>query len=1693
MKRKVVSFITALALCLNLCPAWAMAAGWKPDPGEFGYVSGEAGSDASPLAADDVDEIYNMKADESVTRAYNVTSRLRFDTHEYTYTATKTTAFIVKDQGKLYLFGKAVTSQNGAGVQVQTGGSLSITDPDLVVTGSTYALDVASSADKNVQLSGGTFTGQKAAIQVVDGNFTDLLKEGYGYFDASGKPIETADMAAAKTVVVKHTQDELTISWDAPSHEVPYDGAAVDNLPTLTITQATGDLSELVQYSYRKVSDGDVEFTNGLPVNAGKYEVKASIPEQQAYKAAETNPCLELTINKINPFITEPKAATLIYNGTAQELVTGEVHDGAVIRFARSKDGTYSTDIPTETNAGDYEVWYQVAETENYNGFGPAKIENVQIQRNSIKPTVELSEYKYLYDGAWKEPKVTVKYGEIILPSTEYTVTYENNREVSAPGNPAKVIVTDKPQGNYELERVEVKFEITKQTQDALSITNKPDTVTYGDQFTLNTSGGSDNGTVTWKITAGEDVAEVGENSGQVKIIGVGSATVKATKSGDDNFKEATAEWTFTVQSKPVTADVTVASKDYDGNPNVDPMKITATIKASDLVNNDNITISGLTGTYDNANVGTNKTVTLNSSAVTVTGNTDKKYIISYPATVKADITPKSVTVTVTLPDNNSYDYNYNGSAKTPTVTVTVDDNVNTELSANDYTVSYSNNINVGEATVTVTSKAGSNYTFKGTATFTIKGVPAVLTQTPQAKDLTYNGQPQDLVSIGTASGGTVVYSLTNTDSDYSATIPQGTNAGTYTVYYKVEGDQNHNDLTPTPNSLTVTIAKKTVNNPQITLSSEVFQYNGSQQKPTVTVRDDNNYLIPENEYEVTITATPGGDTQMVKVGTYTVKITAATNSNYAFPGTLTKDYRIEAADQASLSITGKPTIVYYGDTIQLSTSGGSGNGTVSWKITEGNNFIKEGQSQGQFKITGVGKITIEASRKAEDGGYKDAKDTWTFQAYPKPVTPEVKAENKTYDGTTNATLIVTWKPGDLVDNDKVELVGEFADVNVGNWKVTVTATGSDAAKYEITLPSNLTATIEKGTAQWKTKPDAVVPNLTYTGSAQDLLVSGGTITFGDGGVVLNGVVKYRLGETGTYSTDIPKGTNADTYTVWYKVEGTENYTGLEPASISVKIERATPTITENPMASEITSGQKLSASTLTGGKATGVGEATDDLPGNFTWKDDGFAPTNNTTVAVTCLCSVIFTPDDTTNYNAVVEGITVAVTVNPSGTGGDNTGTGGGGSGNTGTGGGGGSGSTSGGGTGGGAGGGGTSAGTGGGGGFIGGGGTGGGSDTSEDTVTVPVPSEVENDTAVSVVTPEVGDELVEDAVANQSKNVLIQPQINGNVSRTEVTIPESTIRQLARKTGADLTVSTPAADVTISNKALGTLSNMGGDVKVVTEQMENRVAMVRVADAGKTVTEQVKNGVALTLTAGDKNVENLSGGVTLSIPVKNAGPGTVAKLVHNGGVRETVRKSVLKNGQISVPLDGSKTVEIVENSKKFADVSDKNWAAGAIAFASAHELFNGTSETTFSPNKPMSRAMLATVLYNMEGCPASGQTSKFKDVGPNTWYTKSVAWATEKGIINGYGNGQFKPNQSITREDFAVMVWRYAGSPAANGQALNFTDAGKASHYALEALRWAVENGVLNGYGDGRLNPKGLATRAQAAQILKNFLEHS
>ena len=171
------------------------------------------------------------------------------------------------------------------------------------------------------------------------------------------------------------------------------------------------------------------------------------------------------------------------------------------------------------------------------------------------------------------------------------------------------------------------------------------------------------------------------------------------------------------------------------------------------------------------------------------------------------------------------------------------------------------------------------------------------------------------------------------------------------------------------------------------------------------------------------------------------------------------------------------------------------------------------------------------------------------------------------------------------------------------------------------------------------------------------------------------------------------------------------------------------------------------------------------------------------------------------------------------------------------------------------------------------------------------------------------------------------------------------------------------------------------------------------------------------------------------------------------------------------------------------FSDVPNGVWYADAVDYVYEHGIMNGTSSTTFSPNSPMTRAMLVTVLHRAAGSPSAAAGTSFSDVPSNAYYTDAVAWASANGIVTGYGNGRFGSNDPVSRAQIATILWRYAGSPSAEaGQA--FADESSIPAYASAAVDWARANGVVNGTTGNRFDPNGNATRAQVATILRNYL---
>ena len=180
-----------------------------------------------------------------------------------------------------------------------------------------------------------------------------------------------------------------------------------------------------------------------------------------------------------------------------------------------------------------------------------------------------------------------------------------------------------------------------------------------------------------------------------------------------------------------------------------------------------------------------------------------------------------------------------------------------------------------------------------------------------------------------------------------------------------------------------------------------------------------------------------------------------------------------------------------------------------------------------------------------------------------------------------------------------------------------------------------------------------------------------------------------------------------------------------------------------------------------------------------------------------------------------------------------------------------------------------------------------------------------------------------------------------------------------------------------------------------------------------------------------------------------------------------------------------------------EFADVKPDDWYADAVAYAVENGLFSGTSDTTFSPGDAMTRGMLVTVLYRQAGEPEASNHNKFVDVSADIWYARAVTWAYDNGVVNGTGDKTFSPDEPVTREQIATILMRYSEATGMEvpettaGDLSIFSDGDTVSAFAQEGMRWAVAAQLLNGNENGALNPRGNASRAECATILMRWLE--
>ena len=891
--------------------------------------------------------------------------------------------------------------------------------------------------------------------------------------------------------------------------------------------------------------------------------------------------------------------------------------------------------------------------------------------------------------------------------------------------------------------------------------------------------------------------------------------------------------------------------------------------------------------------------------------------------------------------------------------------------------------------------------TATGTVTIKVnKATPTFNAPTAQ-ENLTYTGQEQALITAGSVtSGGTMQYSLTE-NGTYSPDIPTGTDAGAYTVWYRVIGDANHKDTAPA--SVEVSIGKKPLTIAGVTAASK--PYDGTTNADISSVTFDNVTLNRGTDYTVTANFDDAGVGNGKNI-TATVTLMGQAAKNYAL-------------EQSSFTTTG--------------------------------NIIKAAAPD-FAKETGL--VIVNGHEKTY---------TVTLPALPTLETP------KEYGALTYEIGGITldgsyYTDGAKVENGKLTLPIQKNDVETTGSVGTVTVVIKSTNYEDITLTVNVNATN-------KLVPTVTAPTvntLTYNGAEQALVTAGKTT----GGTML-----YRLGDS-EWSEQIPTAKNAGEYTVWYKVQGNAEYADVPEQNVTVTVAKKVITVTA------------LDQSAYTGSTAPDLSSpeadkdykmeglvGADTLSGTVTLdyaQTPDMSKTGETAINITGTLS-------NDNYAITYVSGTLTVSKQSSSDGGSSSG------------------------------------GSGSGGGSSSGGSNGSGSNDNTNQPEAPVTGEtkpiqpdkngnaaVDNSSVQSAI-----DKAKQDAKKNGTaeNRIAVTVPITSAARQTSfnVTIKAQTLDLLVKENVRQFTVATDhLVSVTIGLDTLKQLdtASAGGDIIL----RADKVDALRSTEAKATIGTRPAYDLSLVYLSGGKEtpIANLNGH-TISVrlpytPAKSEQTGNLyAVYVDDAGKVEWITKSsynaslkavVFETGHFSVYGVGYKTFV-----PAFTDITG-HWAADNILFAASRGLLSGTSDTTFSPGTGMTRGMFVTALGRLAGINLdSYQTGKFTDVKADAYYAPYVNWAAQTGIVEGVTATTFAPDTNINREQMAVIMKNYAAKLGHDLpqtlKAVTFADNTQISSWAKDAVKSMQQAGILAGKNENKFDPKGTATRAEVATVLRRFVE--
>ncbi|GAB1475738.1 hypothetical protein MASR2M70_05700 [Bacillota bacterium] len=344
-------------------------------------------------------------------------------------------------------------------------------------------------------------------------------------------------------------------------------------------------------------------------------------------------------------------------------------------------------------------------------------------------------------------------------------------------------------------------------------------------------------------------------------------------------------------------------------------------------------------------------------------------------------------------------------------------------------------------------------------------------------------------------------------------------------------------------------------------------------------------------------------------------------------------------------------------------------------------------------------------------------------------------------------------------------------------------------------------------------------------------------------------------------------------------------------------------------------------------------------------------------------------------------------------------------------------------------------------------------------------------------------------------STNVKVKVEAPPEAKKVEVALPAASIGTLAKQDeGTTMTVESGIGTITFDNKALSAIDQAatGAEITIVVSDVDKKEL-----DTEQKALVGDRPVVDLSVLSGGKHISDFKGGsATVNIPYTLAEgekpEGIVIWYLADDGKlekKECAYDPVTK----MVTFVADHFSQYVLAYFPFTDLKGGEWYYENAVYAYTNGLISGVTKDKFAPTNKTTRAMVVTILWRLEGQPKAA-AGAFNDVAKATWYTDAINWASANGIVSGYSDSKFGPNDTVTREQMAAIIYNYGSFKKYNmkGKADlgSFADASKVSAWAAAPVQWAVENGIITGTGKG-LNPKGSAERAQVAAILQRFIE--